>query len=157
MLIYPENENIHLWNAREDKKCRHWVTKLTMPKSNQFIYKISEPWRRMPQNRSLRVLRPTLLTAMVRLGIRFIKIGSTNSVPIQTCYTQKVNETGENLEGKCDCNTDNEQEKGHDKISKVTAIPRRMSNDWPLSSSMIHQNHQLQTTHQIKSTSSMFL
>lgn len=55
--------------------------------------------------------------------------------------TEKGKQT--NLERKCNGHAHNEQEEWHYKVSKVAAIPWRMPNHRPLSTSIVNQNHQL--------------
>lgn len=47
------------------------------------------------------------------------------------------------LQGKSDGDANDEQKKRHDEISQIAAVPRSVSNHWPVSSGVIHQNHQL--------------
>lgn len=50
-----------------------------------------------------------------------------------------------NLERKWDGHAHNEQKERHDKISEIAAIPWCMTNRWPFSSSIINQDHKLQS------------
>jgi hypothetical protein len=61
-------------------------------------------------------------------------------------YIKKDEETKRSLylESKCYCNSDNEKEKWHHKISQGASIPWRMIDAGIYSSGIIDQYHQLQ-------------
>lgn len=47
------------------------------------------------------------------------------------------------LEREGNSHANNEEEEGHDEVSKVAAVPRRVPDHRPLVASTVHQYHQL--------------